>query len=194
MLGSTITENRGAFRGVGFFMPANIHALGVTAAVVALMLFAAYRRVRRAIGRQRLQPTRMKVRVGILCLVSAAFILVPRGDLLILATAAVGAVLGVALAVYALKHTQVEATAEGTFYTGHPYIGLGIALLFVGRLIYRFVLMSSAGGMMAPSARGASPFAGMVGNPVTTGVFFVVAGYYIAYYTGLLRPSKRSIG
>ena len=56
----------------------------------------------------------------------------------------------------------------------------------VGRLIYRFVHMATTPGMV-PDARGASPFAGMVGNPVTTGVFFVVAGYYIAYYTGLLR-------
>lgn len=175
-------------------MPVNTHAIVVTAAAVALMLFVAYRRVRRAIGRQRLQPTRMKVRVGVLFLVSAAFIVVPRGDLLILAAAAVGAVLGIALAVYALRHTQVETTADGTFYTGHPYIGLGIALLFVGRLIYRFVQMSTASAMMAPGARGASPFAGMVGNPVTTGVFFIVAGYYIAYYTGLLRRGDGPAG
>jgi hypothetical protein len=167
-------------------MPANFHAIGATAAVVALMLFAAYRRIRRAIGRQRLQPLRMKVRLGVLTLASVAFVVVPRGDLLILAAAAAGAVLGIALAVYALRHTQFEITADGTFYTGHPYIGLGIALLFIGRLIYRFIQMSTAPGMMG-AARGASPFSGMVGNPVTTGVFFVVAGYYIAYYTGLLR-------
>jgi hypothetical protein len=164
-------------------MPANFHALGATAAVVALMLFVAYRRVRRAIGRQRLQPLRMKVRLGILTLASVAFIVVPRGDLLVFAAAAAGAVLGIALAVYALRHTQFEITADGTFYTGHPYIGLGIALLFIGRLVYRFIHMSTTSGM----AGGASPFSGMVGNPVTTGVFFVVAGYYIAYYTGLLR-------
>jgi hypothetical protein len=168
-------------------MPVNLHAIGATAAVVALMLFVAYRRVRRAIGRQRLQPVRMKVRVGLLTLVSVAFIVVPRGDLLVLAAAAAGTVLGIALAVYALRHTQYETTADGTFYTGHPYIGLGIALLFVGRLIYRFIQMSTGPGLTGAGARGASPFAGMVGNPVTTGVFFVVAGYYIAYYTGLLR-------
>ena len=167
-------------------MPVNIKAIGITAAVVALMLFFAYRRVRSAIGRQRLQPARMKVRVGILVIVGAIFIVVPRGDLVILTAAVIGAIIGVGLAVYALRHTQVDVTADGVFYTGHPYIGLGIALLFIGRLIYRFVHMATTPGMV-PDARGASPFAGMVGNPVTTGVFFVVAGYYIAYYTGLLR-------
>ena len=88
-------------------MPVNTHAIGVTAAVAALMLFVSYRRIRRAIGRQRLQPIRMKVRMGVLVLVSGAFILVPRADLLILGAAAMGAVFGVALATYALRHTRV---------------------------------------------------------------------------------------
>lgn len=125
-------------------MPVNTHALGATAATVALMLFVAYRRIRRAIGRQPFQPTRMKIRMALLFLVSLAFIVAPRGDGLVLIGAAVGAVVGVALAVYALKHTCFEFTEAGAFYTGHPYIGLGVALLFVGRLIYRFVLMSTA--------------------------------------------------
>ena len=163
----------------------NVHALGATAGVVALMLFIAYRRIRRAIGRQPLQPLRMKLRIGLLALISVAFVVVPRGQLPVLAAAAVGAIAGVALAVYALRHTQFEFTAEGTFYTGHPYIGLGIALLFVGRLVYRFAMMSTAPGIQG--MRSASPFAGAVGNPVTTGIFFIMAGYYIAYYAGLLR-------
>lgn len=168
-------------------MNPNTHALGATAAVVALMLFAAYRRIRRTIGRQPFQPRRMKIRMAILALVGIAFVVVPRGDALVLLGGAAGAVAGVALAVYALRHTQFEFSESGTFYTGHPYIGLGIALLFVGRLIYRFVLMSLSPALQAAGPRGASPFAGMVGNPVTTGVFFVAAGYYLAYYAGLLR-------
>ncbi len=166
-------------------MNPNPHAIGATAAVMALMLFLAYRRIRRAIGRQPFQPTRMKVRMAILTLASLALVAVPRGQVMVLAGVAVGVIVGVALAVYALKHTQFEFTETGTFYTGHPYIGLGIALLFVGRVVYRFVVMST----MAPAEgpRGMSPLAGMVGNPITTGVFFVVAGYYLTYYAGLLR-------
>lgn len=172
-------------------MPFNTHAIGATAAVIALMVFIAYRRIRRAIGRQELQPLRMKIRMALLAAASIAFVVVPHGDVLILAAAAAGAAIGMGLAVYALKHTRVEFTESGTFYTGHPYIGLGIALLFVGRLVYRFVLISTAApAMEAP--RGVSPFAGMIGNPVTTGVFFVVAGYYLAYYTGLLRRGPAS--
>lgn len=167
-------------------MNPNTHAIGATAAVVALMLFVAYRRIRHAIGRQPLRPTRMKVRMAILTLASLAFVLVPRGQSLILVGAAAGAVAGVALAVYALKHTQVEFTETGIFYTSHPYIGLSIALLFVGRLVYRFVAIST----MAPvdgAPRSVSPFAGAVGNPITTAVFFVMAGYYLTYYAGLIR-------
>lgn len=167
-------------------MPFNTHAIGATAAVVALMVFVAYRRIRRAIGRQALQPVRMKIRMGILAALSIAFVVVPHGQVLILAGAAAGAAIGIGLAVYALKHTQVEFTESGVFYTGHPYIGLGIALLFVGRLVYRFVLMSTTAPAM-DSPRGVSPFAGAIGNPVTTAVFFVVAGYYLTYYAGLLR-------
>lgn len=166
-------------------MPVNLHAIGATAAVVVLMVFIAYRRIRRAIGRQQLQPTRMRIRMGILALVSIAFVVVPHGQALILAGAAAGAAIGVGLAVYALRHTRVEFTAAGTFYTGHPYIGLGIALLFVGRLVYRFAVMSTM--PMPEGPRGVSPFTGAIGNPVTTAVFFVVAGYYLVYYAGLLR-------
>lgn len=169
----------------GGVMNPNTHALGATAAVVALMLFIAYRRIRRSIGRQPFQPTRMKVRMAVLALAGLAFVVVPRGQVLILAGAAVGILAGVALAVYALKHTQFEFTETGTFYTGHPYIGLGIALLFVGRLVYRFVAMSTMAPVDGP--RSVSPFAGAIGNPITTGVFFVVAGYYLTYYAGLLR-------
>ena len=176
-------------------MNPHIHALIVTAAVAALMVFVAYRRIRRAIGRQRFQPTRMKVRIGILALLSITFIVVPHGQLTILAGAAAGAVLGVTLAIYALKHTRFENTETGTYYTGHPYIGLGIALLFVGRLVYRFVVMSTSPalqGAMQGAGRTVSPFAGTIGNPITTGVFFVAVGYYMAYYAGLLRHGGAS--
>lgn len=166
-------------------MNPNTQALGATAAVVALMLLIAYRRIRRAVGRQPFRPTRMKVRMAVLALASIAFVAVPRGQTLIMAGAAAGALAGLALAVYALKHTRFEFTEAGTFYTGHPYIGLGIALLFVGRLVYRLAVMSTAAPMGGP--RSVSPFAGAVGNPLTTAVFFVMAGYYLTYYAGLIR-------
>jgi heme O synthase-like polyprenyltransferase len=163
-------------------MPFNSHAAVATTAAVALILFVTYRRVRRSIGRQPLQRTRMKLRIGLLILGAAAFVGVPGAHWPALLAAAAGAAAGLALAVYALKHTQVEFTADGAFYTGHPYIGLSIALLLIGRLVYRFAQMATA-----PALRTASPFTGAVSNPVTAGVFFVMAAYYVAYYTGLLR-------
>ena len=86
----------------------------------ALMLFIAYRRIRRSIGRQPFQPKRMKVRMVVLALAGLAF-----------------------------------------------------------------VAMSTMAPVDGP--RSVSPFAGAIGNPITTGVFFVEAGYYLTYYAGLLR-------
>ena len=41
-----------------------------------------------------------------------------------------GAAVGIALGFHALRHTRLETSAEGKFYTPHPYISLAVAGLF----------------------------------------------------------------
>jgi len=76
----------------------------------------------------------------------------------------------------------------------YTYTGIAVSLLFVGRLAYRFVELSSmnhpTGSGSADSMPGFAPPA-MVRSAFTVGLLFVVVGYYVCYYGMVLRKSKR---
>ena len=65
--------------------------------------------------------------------------------------------------------------------------------LFLGRIVYRFVQVYSAGGFSGCAAgypgRPADPST-MVRSPLTAGIFFVLIGYYVCYYGLVLWKSK----
>ncbi len=152
------------------------------AAVTAIVAFGVYRRVRRNIGRQILTAQRQYVRMGVisvLCLL-LAFLkpLQPTAVAYIASGLLVGAVIGW----FALRHTEFAATAEGYFYTPHLYIGIAVTALFIGRLLYRMVLVYDAVGNTATG--GPSP---ADSNPLTLGILFLTASYYVVYCTGLLK-------
>lgn len=54
-----------------------------------------------------------------------------------LLAAAIG--LGVLLGIFGLNKTQFEPSKKGLFYTPNVHLGITLSLLFVGRIIYRFV-------------------------------------------------------
>jgi hypothetical protein len=152
------------------------------AAIAAVVAFGVYRRVRRNIGRQTLTAARQYVRMAIftvLCLV-LAFVqpLNPVGVAYLISGLIVGALIGW----FALRHTEFEATPQGYFYTPHLYIGIAVTALFVGRILYRFVLVYDAMSNAAPGTMPARD-----NNPLTLGILFLTASYYIVYCTGLLR-------
>src|SRR5579862_2612340 len=111
------------------------------AAVTAIVAFGVYRRVRRNIGRQILTAPRQYVRMGlftVLCLVLA--FLHPLQPIAV-AYIGSGVIVGAAVGWFALRHTEFAATPDGYYYTPHLYIGLAVTALFVGRLLYRLVLV-----------------------------------------------------
>lgn len=125
----------------------------LTAAGMGLLY---YRRMRRYFGRQQWQPRRTIARVGILGVVAV-----------LLATLAVvlphvawgmlgGGVAGIALGLFALRHTRVEISAQGAHYTPNPWIGGLLAVLLVGRLAWRWSQGAFSAGM-GQSAQQASP-------------------------------------
>ena len=163
------------------------HNLPKIAAVTAIVAFGVYRRVRRNIGRQTLTATRQYLRMTIftvLCVV-LAFIqpLHPAGVAYIASGLIVGAIVGW----FALRHTGFEATPQGYFYTPHLYIGIAVTALFIGRLLYRMVLLYDTASKAAPGMRPAPDY-----NPLTLGILFLTASYYIVYCTGLLRWLRKA--
>jgi cytochrome b561 len=103
-----------------------------------------------------------------------------------------GLVVGAVIGWFALRHTEFAATPEGYFYTPHLYIGIAITALFIGRLLYRVVLVY---GTVVNAAPGTAPPTDS--NPLTLGILFLTASYYIVYCTGLLkwlRKAQRTAG
>ena len=142
-------------------------------------------RVRRNVGRQRLRPIGMIARIviyaiitlmlGFSCMMLASKTLVFLGLL-------GGLVLGAGLGLYGLHLTRFESTPEGRFYTPNPYMGVGISMLLVARLGYRFLVLTgpAAQPQMQPQ---------LFQSPLTYLVFGMLAGYYMAYFAGVLARS-----
>jgi hypothetical protein len=144
----------------------------------AFILWRIYRRIRRNIGRQKLQPRRTMVRLVVFGLFSLVIIFVGLQNPRLLLGYGAGILGGAALGFVGLKLTQFETTEEGHFYTPDTRIGVAISLLLAGRIIYRMVVLNSA---MSQGAGHPPP----MNSPLTFLIVGLTFGYYIVYYIGL---------
>lgn len=148
-----------------------------------LIAWSIYRRVRRNIGRQKLRPTRHVISIVVFSLIS--LVLLGVSELLpkLVSGFGIGLLLGAAFGFVGLRLTKFETTAEDRFYTPDPRIGMAIVLIFVGRMIYRFwSLRHLVGEVQTPP-----PFK----SALTYLTFGLLAGYYIIFYTGLIRHARK---
>ena len=155
----------------------------------ALVVWGIVRRLRRTFGRQRVQPVRLWIRIGILTLVGALYGAgsVVRGPEMLEALI-LGLACGAALGYLGLRHTRFEVTPQGRFYTPHTYIGLAVTLLFLGRLAYRFLsLPNGMNGMFVSDPNAAAAYQR---SPLTVGIFAVLIGYYVLFYAGVLLRTR----
>ena len=97
--------------------------------------------------------------------------------------------LGAALALWGASRTRFETENGRRYYIPHTYTGIAVTLLFVGRLIYRFAQSSAAPAAAGGTATAAGPQAAMQ-SPLTVGIFFVLIGYYVCYYSWVLWKSR----
>jgi hypothetical protein len=161
-------------------------------AVTAIVAFGVYRRVRRNIGRQKLTAARQYVRMGVISVLCLLLTFLHPLQPLAVAYIGSGVIVGAAIGWFALRHTEFAATPEGYFYTPHLYIGIAITALFIGRLLYRVVLIYDSTTHAAVGTAGPAD-----NNPLTLGILFLTASYYIVYCTGLLqwlRKAQRAAG
>ena len=153
----------------------------------ALIAFAIYRRVRRNIGRQLLSPLRLKWRIGLFGVIGVLVLVTSLRDPSLFGAMLAGCAGGLALGWFGLRHTQFEITPQGRWYTPHTYIGAFVSALFLGRVAYRFIVLYST---PHAAAAGSDPFAAYQNSPLTLAIFGVLVGYYIFYYSGVLRRSR----
>jgi membrane protein CcdC involved in cytochrome C biogenesis len=163
--------------------PAAQHAL-VTLAILALIAWRLYARIRRTVGRQRLSPVRPWVTVVLFPLLVALLAFVARSHAPAAAALGGGAVVGVGLGLLGLRLTRFEVSPEGRYYTPSAHLGVALSTLLVCRIFYRFFVYGLPG-----SSLGAAP---PPLTPLTLLLLGTLAGYYTTYAVGLLRWSWRS--
>lgn len=162
----------------------------ILALLVPLIGWRIYKRVRRNVGRQRSRAWRHWAGTILSPLLLALFALAAMRSPLAEGALAGGIACGIGLAAWALRITRFERTAEGCFYTPNAYIGVGLSLLLVGRVVYRFAELYAAGGDFAARG-GAQDFAR---SPITLAILGAVFGYYAVYSAGLLRWRRGASG
>ena len=153
---------------------------------LSLVAWGMYRRIRRNIGQQPIQPKRMIARIVLFSVITLLIAAVSVFHPSTLVGLGAGILLGVPLALVGLRLTRFETTAAGRFYTPNTYIGMALSVLLVGRVAYRFLILSGMSQAFNPQT--SKPF---MQSPLTLSLFGLMAGYYVAYYTGLLLRSRR---
>ena len=148
-----------------------------------------YSRVRRNIGRQPFHQRRWRSAVIVFSLATAALGWLAAPSLPALGALGVGLLLGTALTFPAFRLTRFESSAAGNFYTPNIVIGLGVTLLFLGRIAYRIVAVLG----MSEAERAAAGGAASYQSPLTLLTYGVTAGFYIAYNASLLLHAHKKI-
>jgi hypothetical protein len=153
--------------------------------LAALLIFVVYRRFRRSFGQQPLVPLRMQLRILMLLIVGCLLLPSAMRSASFLLAILAGAAIGVALALWGAAHTRFVRNADRLYYVPHTYTGIAVSLLFIGRLGYRLVQVYA-------SADQSFTAASMVRSPLTVGLYFVLMGYYVCYYSVVLWKSKQA--
>jgi hypothetical protein len=158
----------------------------ITVAVLALIAWRMYARIRRVIGRQHFSLPRTWLRIVLFPLVIALLAYSAAAHPEVLGYLACGVAVGVGLGVFGLRLTKYEVTGQGLYYTPSAHLGVALSALFIARIAYRFAVygLPGAGGAGAPQ--------GGTLTPLTMLLIGTLLGYYWTYGVGLLRWSARS--
>jgi hypothetical protein len=153
-------------------------------ALVPLLVWRIYSRLKNQMTRQRSIMSRHYTGV----LVFDALILVPLTALgdrpFQLAALAAGAIAGIALGTYGLRHTRFEDTSEGYFFTPPSRMGILVAMLLVARVIYLGIEIYMNQGSNRPNPR-------FTDSPITMLCLGVTAAYFATFSVGLMRWRQR---
>ena len=155
--------------------------------LIGLFAWRIYMRVRRNVGRQLFHPGRLRTSAIAFSVIAGAFLLynLVLQHWLVAAALGGGLLLAVPIALYGLRLTKFEDTPQGKFYTPNSALGIGISMLFVGRIVYRFIVLYAATDLQTAQAQ--PPLQ----SPLTFFLFGLSAGFFIAYQTGVLIRSHQ---
>jgi hypothetical protein len=147
-------------------------------ALAPLIMWRVYKRVQRLTVRQKSRLWRHWFGVLFLPAALLAMSVMVAARPPILGALMGGAAAGVVLGVAALRRTGFERVGGDYFYTPYAPIGMVVAMVFIARVLYRFVEMFTLEAGQVPS---------FGSSPLTMGILGVVAAYYLVFAVGLLR-------
>ena len=162
-----------------------------------LVLFVIYRRFRRSFGQQAFLPVRMQVRIVLLLVIGCLLLPAAFRSAAFMSAVLAGIAAGVALAMWGAARTRFLRASGQLYYVPHTYTGIAVSFLFLGRLIYRLIQVSgnahaTHAAAVDSASQGFAP-AGVLQSPLTLGLYFVLMGYYVCYYSMVLWKSKRVV-
>ena len=153
-------------------------------ALVPLLIWRIYQRLKTQMGRQRSILSRHYTGL----FVFGAMLLVPASELadrpLELAALAAGAIGGIALGSYGLRRTRFEDTSEGYFFTPPMRMGILVAMLLVARVLYLGIEIYMNQGSSQPNPR-------FTDSPVTMVCLGITAAYFASFSFSLMRWRKQ---
>jgi hypothetical protein len=159
-------------------------------ALLPLVAWSIWRRIKRLVGRQPLSRFRPWVTLllfpPMLALLAGTAFVPPHPQPLRLAWLAAGLVVGGAAGVWGVKRTRFEAAGTSLFYTPDSRIGIAISAMFVARLVYRLAELAIHG----PPPPQDTSFAL---SPFTLGPLGLLSGYFMVYAAGLIRQRWRML-
>jgi hypothetical protein len=161
-------------------------SLPIILLLAALVIWRVGSRVMRLTMRQPVRPLSLRVRSAVLALVILLMFATTLKHPLVLEALLAGLAGGVAAGWFGLRGSTYENTPDGLFYTPHRGLGAAIALLFVGRIIYRGVQFANTPNLVSGGGLDAGPMAALGRSPLTMGLFGLFAAYVITYSIGVL--------
>ena len=159
----------------------------VLVALVPLVAWRIYKRVRRNIGQQKSRLWRHWAGTVLCPILLALFALGAMRSMDAEVALVGGIVAGLILGAWGLRLTRFAESGGNYYYTPNPYLGVGLSALLVARVLWRFWELYQLHGAMPPAASN-----DLAKSPLTLLLLGLVFGYYATYSFGLLRWRRRA--
>jgi hypothetical protein len=153
------------------------------------MGFVVYRRLKRSIGFQKLNPFWMKFRMSALGLVGVMLIVGAFSKLSLFWFEGAGLSVGALLVFLAVKHSEIETRDDGLYFRTHVFIETTVIVLLLGRVGYRFYTLvheNQFENIWDPRQN-----MHFLLDPWTAGIFFILVTYYLGYFFAILSRRRK---
>ena len=159
----------------------------ITALVVILVAWRLYVRIKRMVGRQKSRVWRHWIAAILFPILTVLIALPAMLHPLSLGALALGLAIGIALAIYGLRTTKFETTPIAYYYTPNTHLGIGLSVVMVARIAYRFYEVNA----MTVGQR-STHMQDFGRSPLTLAIFGTLAAYYTTYAIGILLWRSRT--